>query len=113
MNSSSFSSNWSRRSFLKAGIVASALPAIPTSLAGQAPRQRLSAIPDVHDLAGSRLVHAWRDLYNSPTTQNEYGYVQASKSVSGITALSLPPFACCGIPDTAWSRVSCSPANSS
>jgi len=32
----------------------------------------------------SPLGGAWRDLYNSPTTQNEYGYVQASKSVSGI-----------------------------
>jgi hypothetical protein len=103
MNPSSFSPNWSRRSFLKAGIAASALPALPKSLARQSSHQRLSATPDVRDLAGARLVHTWRDLYNSPTTQNEYGYVQASKSVSGITALSLPPFACCGIPEISWS----------
>jgi hypothetical protein len=103
MNSSPFSSDWSRRSFLKAGIAATALPGIPKSLAGLPAHSRLSAIPSVRDLAGSRLVHAWRDLYNSPTTQNEYGYVQASKSVSGITALSLPPFACCGIPEMPWS----------
>jgi TAT (twin-arginine translocation) pathway signal sequence len=103
MKSSSLSPLWSRRSFLKAGIAATALPALPMSVAGQAAHQRLSAIPNVRDLAGSRLVHAWRDLYNSPTTQNEYGYVQASKSVSGITALSLPPYACCGIPDMPWS----------
>src|SRR5258708_14014261 len=100
---SSFSLNWSRRSFLKAGIAATALPAIPASLASSSSRKRLSPIPNVNDLAGSRLVHAWRDLYNSPTTQNEYGYVQAAKSVSGITALSLPPFACCGILEMPWS----------
>jgi hypothetical protein len=57
----------------------------------------------VNDLAGSRLVHAWRDLYQSPAAQNEYGYVQAAKSVAGLTALSLPPFACCGIPEMMWS----------
>jgi TAT (twin-arginine translocation) pathway signal sequence len=96
--SSSFS-DWSRRSFLKAGLAASALPTLPRSLASQASQRYLPAIPTVKDLAGSRLVHAWRDLYQSPTTQNEYGYVQASKSVSGLTALSLPPFACCGVPD--------------
>jgi hypothetical protein len=103
MNCSSFSANWSRRSFLKAGIAATALPAMPGSPLGQAVGGGLPSIPSVRDLAGSRLVHAWRDLYNSPATQNEYGYVQASKSVSGITALSLPPFACCGVPDTPWS----------
>jgi len=57
----------------------------------------------VHDLSADRLVHRFRDLYSSPTAQNEYGYVQAAKSVSGITALSLPPFGCCGVPDTPWS----------
>jgi len=103
MNSSPSSFNWSRRSFLKAGIAAGALPAIPICLATEASHKRLSTIPNVHDLAGSRLVHTWRDLYNSPATQNEYGYVQAAKSVSGITALSLPPFACCGVPDMPWS----------
>jgi len=96
--SSSFS-DCSRRSFLKAGLAASALPTLPRSLASPASQRYLPAIPTVKDLAGSRLVHAWRDLYQSPTTQNEYGYVQASKSVSGLTALSLPPFACCGVPD--------------
>ena len=103
MNSSSFSSSWNRRSFLKTGFAAAALPAITVPFVGQSAARHLSAIPDVSDLAGSRLVHTWRDLYNSPATQNEYGYVQAAKSVSGITALSLPPFACCGVPEMAWS----------
>jgi hypothetical protein len=97
-----FSPNWSRRAFLKSSLVATALPRIATASRPVA-RKHLPAIPTVHDLAGDRLTHAWRDLYNSPTTQNEYGYVQATKSVSGLTALSLPPFACCGVPDMPWS----------
>lgn len=96
-------SSWSRRSFLKAGIAATAIPKIPVPAEAQAKRMRLPAIPSVHDLAGDRLVHKMRDLYCSPTAQNEFGYVQAAKSVSGLTALSLPPFACCGMPDMAWS----------
>ena len=84
-------------------MAASALPALPRSLAGTAARRHLPAVPTVNDLAGARLVHSWRDLYQSPTTQNEYGYVQAAKSVSGLTALSLPPFGCCGVPDMNWS----------
>ena len=95
--------DWSRRSFLKAGIAATAVPIFPRCLASETARGHLPEIPKVGDLAGSRLVHAWRDLYQSPTAQNQYGYVQASKSVAGLTALSLPPFACCGIPDMMWS----------
>ncbi len=95
--------DWSRRSFLKAGFATAALPRIGASLSGRAARKHLPSVPAVHDLAADRLVHAWRDLYNLPTTQNELGYVQAAKSVSGITALALPPFACCGIPEMMWS----------
>lgn len=95
--------DWSRRSFLKAGLAASMLPVIPGAAAASGSRSRLPAIPTVHDLAADRLEHLFRDLYCSPTAQNEFGYVQAAKSVSGLTALSLPPFGCCGVPDTAWS----------
>lgn len=94
---------WSRRSFLKASLAASALQRIPVPAASGRKRDHLPAVPTVHDLAGVWLVHSLRDLYSSPTAQNEYGYVQAAKSVSGLTALSLPPFGCCGVPDTAWS----------
>jgi hypothetical protein len=103
MHNRYFFPDWTRRSFLKASLAAATLPQMPATLYGQLSRKHLSPIPTVNDLAGARFVHAWRDLYNSPTTQNEYGYVQAAKSVSGITALSLPPFACCGVPDTPWS----------
>ncbi|MGH9530529.1 MAG: twin-arginine translocation signal domain-containing protein [Terriglobales bacterium] len=95
--------NWSRRSFLKASMAAAGLPAIPIPSLATATRKHLPPIPTVEDLAGARLTHRQRDLYSSPTTQNEYGYVQAAKSVSGLTALSLPPFACCGVPDMPWS----------
>jgi hypothetical protein len=103
LESSLFSPNWSRRAFLKGSLAATALPRIAASASSPLARKHLPRIPTVNDLAGDRLVHAWRDLYNSPTTQNEYGYIQATKSVSGLTALSLPPFACCGVPDTPWS----------
>ena len=97
-----FSPSWSRRAFLKSSLAATALPRIATASLPVA-RKHLPQIPTVNDLAGDLLTHTWRDLYNSPTTQNEYGYVQATKSVSGLTALSLPPFACCGVPDMPWS----------
>lgn len=95
--------DWSRRSFLKAGLAATAFQSIQVPAVSPKKRGRLPLIPTLHDLAADRLTHRLRDLYCSPTAQNEYGYVQAAKSVSGLTALSLPPFACCGVPDTAWS----------
>jgi len=97
------SGDCSRRSFLQASLATAALPRIPASVSARTARKHLPPIPTVHDLAADRLVHTWRDLYNLPTTQNELGYVQATKSVSGLTALSVPPFACCGVPDTPWS----------
>jgi hypothetical protein len=59
----------------------------------------LPAIPKPADLASDRLVHHFRDLFNPPAAQNEWGYLQATKSVSGITAIGFPPFACCGVPE--------------
>jgi len=97
---------WSRRAFLKSGAVAgvlSSLPEVPLYAAKTGAKKPLPAVPRVSDLAGAPLAHRYRDLYSTPTTQNEYGYVQAAKSVSGITAVSLPPFGCCGVPETAWS----------
>jgi hypothetical protein len=98
-----FSQDWTRRSFLKTSLATAALPTIHPVLAREMSNRHLPSIPTVNDLRGDRLVHEWRDLYSLPTAQNEYGYVQAAKSVTGITALSLPPYACCGISETAWS----------
>ncbi|MCU1302363.1 MAG: hypothetical protein JWQ87_2647 [Candidatus Sulfotelmatobacter sp.] len=103
MKHESAAPNWSRRSFLKASLAATALPSLPVPAMEPKAHKNLPPIPTVDDLAGARITHKLRDLYSSPTTQNEYGYVQAAKSVSGITAISLPPFACCGVPDTPWS----------
>ncbi len=97
---------WGRRSFLKVSAVAGIVPRLMhfrTAPGGPQSPKRLPPVPAVEDLRADRLVHKFRDLYSSPTAQNEFGYVQATKSVSGITALSLPPFACCGVPDTPWS----------
>ena len=106
-----------RRSFLKLSALGTALPiAAPPRLAAgsgavslgaeqtaAAKGELLPAIPKPADLASDRLVHHFRDLFNPPAAQNEAGYLQATKSVSGITAFSDPPFACCGVPEPPFS----------
>jgi len=101
-----------RRSFLKLGAISVALPraasaevnqgnAAPKSgngHGGAAQDELLPPIPGLADLASDKLVHHFRDLFNPPAAQNEWGYLQATKSVSGITAVSFPPFICCGTP---------------
>lgn len=80
-----------RRALLKLG-AAGAL----TSPAAQS--EPLPCPPRPADLASDRLVHRLYDLFNPPAVQNEWGYAQAAKSVAGITGISIPPFACCGLP---------------
>jgi hypothetical protein len=104
-----------RRSFLKLSALSTTLPLVaPAPAAAGAPSSgppkasaakgdMLPAIPKPADLASDRLVHHFRDLFNPPAAQNESGYLQATKSVSGITALSFPPLSCCGVPGTAFS----------
>jgi hypothetical protein len=43
------------------------------------------------------------ELFNLPIAMNDWGYAQTVKSVSAISAIAFPPYACCGIPDTPWS----------
>ena len=95
--------NPSRRSFLKATLATTALSAVPVRFEGVQLRKGLPPIPTVADLAGDRFTHRMRDLYSNQTAQNELGYAQAAKSVAGITAIGIPPFGCCGVPDTPWS----------
>ena len=106
-----------RRSFLKLSALSTALPlAAPARVAAgsgaaslgaeqtaAAKGELLPAIPKPADLASDRLVHHFRDLFNPPAAQNESGYLQATKSVSGITAISFPPFTCCGVPEPPFS----------
>jgi hypothetical protein len=103
-----------RRSFLKLSALTTALPlAGPQGVSdtassvsehrGATKGEWLPTIPKPADLASDRLVHHFRDLFSPPGAQNESGYLQATKSISGITAISFPPFICCGIPETPFS----------
>ncbi len=92
-----------RRSFLKAGAIAAALASADLRSTATVTPRKFPPIPRPVDLKGDRIVHAIRDLFQQLTTQNEWGYAQAAKSVSGITAISFPPYACCGIPEMPWS----------
>ena len=59
--------------------------------------------PRLADLAADCLTYQFRELFNCPAAMNEFGYAQVGKSVSSITAIAFPPYACCGPPETAWS----------
>jgi hypothetical protein len=107
----------SRRSFLKAGVTTgSALhliqsPEISLAETGVSPALRshaegtrlLPAVPKPADLASDRLVHHLHDYFNPPQGMNEFGSFTVHKSISAITAIAFPPFACCGIPEMPFS----------
>lgn len=61
------------------------------------------AVPSTADLASIPMRFRFTDLFQMPVFANEWGYAQASKSVSGITGITFPPFACCGVPEVTWS----------
>jgi hypothetical protein len=100
----------SRRLFVKLGVVGTALTALQPLRAQaaeihQSPSRpaSLASPPQLKDLASDRLTYQFRDLFNCPAAMNEYGYAQVGKSVSSVTAISFPPYACCGPPETEWS----------
>lgn len=119
-----------RRSFLKGGAASAAVPL------GRSPSSSLSVkklfpsepveatgepsaalgrifpgIPKSKDLAGDRLVYDYSDSFGPPTAQNEAGFCQATKSVSGIAAILFPPFSCCGSPSIPTPGGDISPGN--
>ncbi len=94
---------FNRRSFLKAGAATTALQMIDQSKLGASNKSVLPCPPTLSSLASDPITHLFRDLYSAPATQNEWGYLKATKSVSGMTAISFPPYACCGVPQTAFS----------
>jgi len=105
---------FNRRSFLQLSATSLALPrasifqdgtahGVPPQQAPRAKGELLPSVPRLTDLASDRLVHDYRDLFTPPAAQNEWGYVQAWKSVSGITSITIPPFSCCGIPQISFS----------
>ncbi len=92
-----------RRSFLKAAAAAGVFAAWKPPRISASVERRLESPPSLSDLASDPIAHRWRDLYQLPTAQNEWGYAQATKSVSGLTGISLPPFGCCGVAEIPWS----------
>lgn len=95
---------FNRRTFMKGGVAATAWSMLPAAAAANtAGKKQLPGVPTPGNLASACISHRFGDLYSTPATQNEWGYVKAAKSATGITAISFPPYACCGDPGTAWS----------
>jgi hypothetical protein len=98
----------SRRSFLNAGLASAAVPF--SALKGKAhtvgsPLSQVSSkqeifpsVPSLQDLASDRLVHHFRDRFNPPLAQNEWGILQAVKSISAVTRISFPPLLAVAFP---------------
>src|SRR6266536_214510 len=95
-----------RRTFLKLGAAGTAVAAMNPSIsrASLGANHKLSSPPTLADMAADRLTYRLRDLFNCPVAMNEWGYSQVAKSVAAITAISFPPYACCGVPETGWSH---------
>jgi hypothetical protein len=91
-----------RRTFLKLSGAAVAC----MSEAAQASKKFVASLPPMPDplaLASTQMEYSYTDLFNMPVFANEWGYGQVSKSVTGVTAITFPPYACCGVPDVTWS----------
>ena len=88
----------SRRSFLELGAASTLLPGSVTAAPSARTREILPGIPSLADLGSDWFTHRFIALYAVAAAQNEWGYLKVTKSVSGITSISFPPFACCGVP---------------
>ncbi len=105
MSSSRFSADhWQldRRSFLKlsgASVAATATPLRAAVKSALGP----PSIPGANALASTEMEFTYTDLFQLPVFANEWGYGQVSKSVSGVTGITFPPYACCGVPEVTWS----------
>jgi len=71
----------------------------------------LPVVPKSKDLAGERLVYQYDEIFSTPPAQNEAGFCQATKSVTGIAAILFPPFSCCGDPPIPTPGGDISPGN--
>ena len=90
-----------RRSFIKGAAGASILAGTPLgTLWGTS---RLSNIPQLSELASVPMTHGFLEQFNLPIVMNDLGYAQCVKSATAVSAIAFPPYACCGIPDVAWS----------
>src|SRR5665213_2121057 len=92
-----------RRDFLKLGTAAAMALTGKVGLGATTPSHlppsSLPRIPSLADLASVPMPHIYTDLFNLPIAMNDWGYAQAAKSVSAISAIAFPPYGCCGIPD--------------
>lgn len=95
-------SSLNRRGFLKLSGAATAIAAGPVRALQHSPRA-MPMPPTPSDLSSVPMQFAYTDLFQMPVFANEWGYGQVSKSVSGVTGITFPPFACCGVPDVTWS----------
>jgi len=117
-----------RRSFLKSGAASSVLSwtsspvggltskdagkvAETEALPAAQERKTLPVIPRSRDLAGDRLVYHYDEIFSTPPAQNEAGFCQATRSVTGIAAILFPPFSCCGEPSIPTPGGDISPGN--
>lgn len=91
-----------RRTFLKMTGGAIALTGHAGLAAGKL-AAGLPPIPSAQDWGSVPMEFSFTDLFNMPVFANEWGYGQVSKSVSGVTGITFPPYACCGVPDVTWS----------
>lgn len=90
-----------RRSFLKmAGVAVAGTTVESHAITRSNP---LPAVPMLDELASVNMQYHYTDLFNMPAFANEWGYGQVSKSVTGVTGITFPPYACCGVPDVTWS----------
>ncbi|HEY3929078.1 MAG TPA: twin-arginine translocation signal domain-containing protein [Candidatus Koribacter sp.] len=99
-------SDLDRRAFMKLSAAGTAaLTALKPITSGQVvvPKHKLLSPPTLDSMASDPQTFEFRELFNCPAAMNELGYAQAGKSVSAITAMAFPPYACCGVPETAWS----------
>jgi hypothetical protein len=92
---------FNRRSFIKGAAGVTLLAATPLRSLGAS--QRFPGIPSLQNLASVPMPHPFLDLFNLPIAMNDLGYAQCVKSVTGISAIAFPPYACCGAPDVPWS----------
>jgi len=91
-----------RRTFIKMGAASAALALEHGNLYGSA-RPQFAGIPNLKDLASVPVSRTYFDLFQLPPAMNDWGFAQSVKSVSAVSAIAFPPYACCGVPEIPWS----------
>ena len=90
-----------RRTFLQLSGVAGAM--MSNDGFGASPQRPFPMIPTLDSLAATPIRRKYIDLFNLPIAMNDWGSAQVVKSVTALSAISFPPYSCCGIPEVTWS----------